>query len=241
MKKTICPRDRKNFPKTNIALNIIEGDEHLRVKFLLRQLKEEDYPGNARIILEAFNRINIDRIDSIGSVEDYDEEERTYDLPSFQRRSRPKINFRLKIIDPDTYKILGYAENMKEGKYANALLELSTDDESVSNIYRIDFDNEEHPIFYLNSQLKCCTKQLKPIIAEMALKDILIYLLFNREIDNLEDHKWFQFSQALVAVEAEEIENSEASKKLEWVHKVLVKFSKDKRIIGQVIKGFNND
>ena len=84
----------------------------------------------------------------MGTFEDYQEETKTCGLP-FALPLRAKINFRLKIIDPDTYKLLGYAENLKEEKYAKSLLELSTDDEKVENIYKIDFENLEHPIILL--------------------------------------------------------------------------------------------
>lgn len=232
MKRTIKPEERKKILQEDISLNIKENNS-LQVEVKLK-IKGKGFPPNSRIILEAYNRIGIERIE-LGEFEDYKEETQTHDLP-FELPLRAKINFRLKIIDPGTYKLLGYAENLKEEKYAKSLLEFSTDDEKVENIYKIDFENLEHPILYLNPKLKNYAEQLRPVIAEMALKDVLMHLLVVDEEESLEDHKWFKFAANLVPYEND---NDEADKdeKIKWINEVLRKFSKDK-VINNLIKIF---
>ena len=82
---------------------------------------------------------------------------------------------------------------------------------------------------YLNPKLKNYAEQLKPVIAEMALKDILMHLLVIDEEESLKIHKWFKFGANLVPYEndSDEMDNDE---KIEWINKVLCKFSKEKVI-----------
>ncbi len=239
MKRTIAPEQRQRFLQENITLNIEEENNSLRVKVLLKNIQQQGYPDNSIIILEAYNRVNIERL-KMGSVEDYEEKEQSHPL-AFDVPLRSKINFRLKIIDPKSFKLLGYAENLKEEKYAKSMLYISTDDESVKNIYKIDFANPQHPVLYLNPQLKSCADQLKPIIAEMAFKDILNHLLFNQEeITAEEDHKWFKFAHNLYSYDESEAQSDEDYKQ-DWINRVLCEFAEKKSLIKLVIKEHEKD
>ena len=207
----------------------------MRLGVTVRNIKGGSFPDDALIIIEAYNRFNITRIE-LGAVGSYVEEKSTHDLP-FAVPLRAKINYRLKVIDPDAYKILGYAENLKEDKYAKSLLELSSDDESVTNIFKIDFENIEHPVLYLNPRLVPCAEKLKPVIAEMALKEILTHVLLVEPPGDLDTHKWYRFAYTLVGkVSAGETDDE----KLQWIQKVLCKFSRAHKIIPQLENEFND-
>ena len=232
MKKTIKPEERKRiFPK-DIYLNIKERENCLELEFKLSSLSEYGFPDKAKIILEAHNRINMQRID-LGEVGKYNEPQKQSKPLDFEVPIRAKINFRLKIIDPDSYKILGLAENLKEEKYAKSLLNLDDTDENVKNIFKIDFENEEIPILYLNPQLKPYAEKLKHVIAEMALKEILMYYLFVSEVEELEDNKWIKFASQFIPYPRED----DKDKKLAWINELLCKFS-EKKVINSIIKSF---
>jgi len=232
----MAPEQRKKFLAKNIMLEIEEGGDTLAVKVLLRDVQQQGYPDNAKIILEAYNQIDIERL-QLGNVENYKEEKRSHDLP-FEIPLRSKINFRLKIIDPDSFKLLGYAENLKEEKYAKSLLDINTDDESVKNIYKIDFENPEHPVFYLNPELKIIAEKLKPLLAEMALKDILTYLIASGE--ELENHKWFNFANGLCPYDQTENRNDE-NYGSNWINQVLCVFAEKNQLIKLLIREHKTD
>ena len=240
MKRTIVPEQRKRFLQENINLNIKEKNNALLVNVLLCNLQQENYQDNAKIILEAYNRINIERL-QLGDIKNYKEEVQSHPL-LFEVPIRAKINFRLKIIDPDSFRLLGYAENLKEEKYSKSLLDINTSDENVKNIYRIDFENPDHPVLYLNPQLAQCANQLKPVLAEMAFKDILNYLLFHSE-EIFKEHKWFIFAEKICEYDEGKFEGegSFEDKKLDWINKVLCKFSENKNLVKLITNGFQEN
>ncbi len=238
MKRTITPEQRKKFLQENIMLNIEEKDNALAVKVLLHNVQQQGYPDNAKIILEVYNRINIEQL-QLGEVKEYRAEEQSYPLP-FEVPVRAKINFRLKIIDPTSFKLLGYAENLKEEKYSKSLLDFNTEDENVKNIYKIDFANREHPILYLNPKLSPYLAKLKPVIAEMAFKDILTYLLLQDDDngdEDFKDHKWFRFAEQYSTYDETEKQHDEEYD-LIWINEILCKFSEDKKLIASITKEF---
>ena len=238
MKRTMAPEQRRKFLQKNIVLNIEEVNDQLSVKVLLHNVHQQNYPGNSNIILEAYNRVDIERL-QLGNVADYQEEERSHKLP-FATPLRSKINFRLKIIDPHSFKLLGYAENLKEEKYATSMLEIDTDNERVKNIYKIDLDNPQHPVFHLNPQLKPVAEQLKPLLAEMALKDILTHLLASDEDEALEDNKWFHFANRLCPYDDTEKQH-DPEYNSDWINRVLCAFAEKNKLIKTLIREYRAD
>lgn len=232
MKKTIVPVQRKRVFQEDIELKIEKENNVSVVKVLIRNL-QENYPDDAKIILEAYDRRNIARL-RLGDIKSYEATEQSHPLP-FEVSVRAKINFRLKIIDPISYKLLGYAENLKEEKYTRALIDINLQNESVKNIYQIDFGNQEHPILYLNPKLAQCAERLKPVIAEMVFKDILNYLLFQYDDgSSFKDHKWFKFAEKLSRYDGEK--EDDIDYKSTWINKVLCKFSEEKKLIQSIHK-----
>ena len=241
MKRTISPQGRKRILHEHITLNIIPGAGDaetlakaqlcsVNVQISLQAIQADGcYPSNSEIKLEAYNRTNI-AIVPLGKIKDYTDEEKSYPLP-FANALRPKINFRIKIIDPESYKLLGYAENLKEQRYTDSLLGLSTEDDSVTNIFKIDFENLEYPILYLNPRLKPYAETLKLIIAEMALKEILVHLLII-EPDNsdTENNQWISDASKLVPLPSER----NTDNLLDWIQEVLCKFSEKHKIVKEI-------
>jgi len=234
----MAPEHRQRFLQENIKLNIVEVNNCLTVKVLLRKVQQRGYPGNAKIILEAYNRVNIERL-QLGNVENYKEEEGSYTLP-FEIPLRSKINFRLKIIDPDSFKLLGYAENLKEEKYARSMLDINTEDENVKNIYKIDFSNPEHPVLYLNPELKIIVEKLKPLLAEMVFKDILNFMFTEEGEEYRKHHKWFNFANKFCPYnEAEKQDDDDYNSN--WINQVLCAFAEKNRLIKSLTKEYKTD
>ena len=234
MKRKIAPEQREKIFKENIFIDLKEDKDLLIVNFQLK--KTSSFEQEASIILEAYTRNNIERF-QVGFIKDYDEEKKEYKLPSnFSISLRAKINFRLKIIDTKTYKILGLAENLKEEKYNESLLNLVSG--KIKSIYKVDFDNPKVPILYFNSEISDCLEKLKPIIAEMAFKEILNYLLFRYD-DQIDEHKWFNFACSFKKPDFS-LEEDDEEKEL-WINEVVELFAKKRNCINKIKEIMSND
>ena len=226
--------NRKKFSKQNIDVHIKKRNNTLCVEVLLHNLQQANYQDNAIIFLEAHDRTNIERWE-LGKVRNYKEKRRTFALPK-EFSKREKINFRLKIIDPKSYAILGYAEKLKEKKYTDSMLQFTIGDDGVKNMYKIDFTDPDYPVLHLNSQLAPYENKLKPILAEMALKDILKYLLDVHGTDSIEDlreNKWFKFAEQYCTYDEY---FREPDNQLDWIHAVLCKFAEKNKLIPLIKK-----
>ena len=229
MKRTIIPEFRKSFPKENIILEIKEEEQALMVGVTLINLDKQGFPEYAQIILEAYTRTNIERM-PLGVIGKYNSEEHFHPLP-FEASERAQIKFRLKIYNPENFKLLGYAEQIKEKKFTSSLLNIDTSDEDVKNIYQIkDFDSD-NIVLHLNPNLGHCLEQLKPILAEMAFKDILYNLLAQAYPEDIYESKWFKLANGL----CEYTEDSEKDR-VEWINQVLCKFAENKKLIDSITK-----
>ena len=235
MKRTIKPENLVQIKKQDIHLELLEGDEFLKVRVLIKNFGR---CKSGEVFLEAYHRNGFERI-SLGEIENYEKEEKEFSLSrSFPNQLRPKINFIIKIVCPETYQILGYAERLKEAKYANSLLKLNDENEEIKNIFKIDFENPDEPIFFINPKLKPSAEKLKPIIAEMALKEILTYLLNNEENVDFENHKWGSFASNISDEKFDE--SWEKEKKEEWIQNVLCKFCEKYKIPEKINQLFDS-
>ena len=229
MKRTIIPEFRKTFPKENIILNIKEEEQALMVGVILNDLDKQGFPEDAQISLEALTRTNIERM-ALGVIGKYNSEEQFHPLP-FEASERAQIKFRLKIFNPDNFRLLGYAEKLKEEKFTQSLLNIDTSDKSVKNIYQIkDFDSD-NIVLHLNPNLDHCLEKLKYILAEMAFKEILYNLLDSVDQDEIHDSKWFILADGLCEYDEDAKEDH-----VEWINQVLCKFSEEKKLIDSITK-----
>ena len=231
MKRKIPPVSRQRIKQEDIFLDTPEKDNQLYLKVKLSNLKAY-FPSDAKIIIEAYNRVQIQHI-PLNSVGDYKEELKEEKL-NFATPLKSKLNFRVKIIDPQTYKLLGFAENLKAQKYAKSLLSINFTDD-VENLYQIDFENKQHPMVNFNIKLKEAIEKIKPFIAEAVFKEILNFLIYSNDDDLiLAEHKWFKFAHNIKNIDWQ---NSNEEEKLEWKKTVISKFSKQEKIVDKLIKG----
>ena len=188
-------------------------------------LSDYNFPDNAIIFLEAHNRQDIDHID-LGEVKLFSQEKIKKQLPSFEVPQRSKIKFRLKVVDTKTWHLLGLAENMRERKYANSLLDIRTDDK-INTTFKVIWDTIDNPALVINQNLRETREDIKPFLAEAVFREILQYLVLQRtefDEDDLEGHKWIKFAKKwkfksdLMTLEFEE--------KKEWINDVIDEFAK---------------
>ena len=140
------------------------------------------------------------------------------------------------MVNKKTWHLLGLAENLKEGKYANSLLRLQTDEE-INTIFKIDCDNPDNPVLLINKKLESSVKDIKPIIAETVLREILFNLLFIHDIDDgseLESYKWIQFAQKYSP--QSNLLDIESDSKKKWIDNVVNEFSKKLKIVSKLKK-----
>ena len=236
MKRTRRPYKRKDIKKQDILLEIIEHKEKdsLGVNIKIQNLSNYKFPNSAQIFLEAYNRLDIDHI-SLGAVGSFSEEKIEKPLSSFKPPQRVKINFRLKIVDMETWHLLGLAERLKEVKYANSLLTVHTDN-NINTVYVVKWDDPSHPILSVNKDFEKL-KDIKPIIVEAVFKEILNGLLFLNlydDTDELENHKWIQFAQKFKP--QLDLMNLGKEEQIEWINGVIDEFSKKEKIVKKLTK-----
>ena len=239
MRRTNRPYKRKNIKKQDLFLDILEEDNSLFVKIEIYNLSDYKFPDNAKIFLEAYNKLDIDHID-LGEIKSFSQW-RKKRLPSFEVPQRRKIQFRVKVVDTKTWHLLGLAENLKERRYADSLLSIQTDNK-INTVFKVLWDDPDNPVLIINQNLRESLTDIKPLLAETVFREILCGLLLQKEgpdEDDLEDHKWIQFAKkykpkiGLMELDIEEkkewINNvvNEFSKKLKTVKKLKTKLGKD--------------
>ena len=232
MKRTNRPRRRQRINKQDIVLDIREEDGGLVVEMEFGNLEGYGFPPDANIFLEAYNRLNIQHIDlgKVGSFSGKAQE----DLSSFEVPLRSKINFRLKVVDMNSYALLGLAERLKERKYAESLLPFEERD--INTIFAVDWGNLDHPVLQINEKLGQSLERIKPIIVEAVFREILFTLLLDNEsdVDDPEDHKWTKFAKRYNSDEIPK--ETEIQGRKEWIEKALDGFSDKANTVGNLVK-----
>jgi len=231
MKRTIAPIKRKRILQEYISIVVSQINDKLQLTLKLFSEAINDFPSEAHIYLEAYNRTHLERIDA-GVVSEY--KNNSYPL-NFAIPLRAKINYRLKIIDAKTYHILGYAENLKEENLSQSLLNVVRE-VTIETIYKLDFENEDEPILQINKSISEQHIQiLKPLIAEQVLNEILRYLIFtNIEAEQFQNHKWFKFAKKFEDIPYDY--DSDVGQKLEWIDNVVSNFSKQNHLLNKLNK-----
>ena len=232
MKRTKHPRKRQPIRKQDIVLGIHERDGGLVVEMKLDNLEGYKFPGDANLFLEAYNRLNIQHLE-LGEVKSFSGEVEE-NLSSFEVPLRSKINFRLKVVDINSYDLLGLAERLKERKYTESLLPIEKS--NISTIFSVDWENRDHPVLYVNEKLGQNLERIKPILAEAVFREILLTLLLDDEsdIDDLEDHKWIKFAKRYNSDEIPK--ETEIEERKEWIEKALDGFSAKTNTVGDLVK-----
>ena len=244
MRRTSYPYKRKNIKKQDLNIDIIENNNTLVVQLSLYNLQDYKFPNKAVVFLEAYNRQDIDlmRLGDIQSVVFCEKIKKK--LNFFEPPQRSKIKFRIKVVDEKTWRLLGLAENLKEKREADSLLSIRTDS-SIHTIYRVDWDDLDHPILIINQDLSECLSYIKPLLAEVVCREILQRLLFFQkdefDKEEIENHKWIKFAKKynqrsnLMELSDDDKENwisgvlGEFSKKLKVVKKLKTKLEKNGR------------
>ena len=232
MRRTIRPHKRKNIKNQDIVLDILEKNQSLFVQIKIDNLSDYKFPNQAKIYLECFDNLNIDHI-NLGDIESFKPTQRH--LPSFKPLQRSRIKFRLKITSAKTYRLLGLADRLKERKYTESLLPIDMD-KNINSIFKIKWDDPDHPTLLVSQKLRECLEGIKPVLVTAVFKEILLTLLLSPEFEEaLEDHKWIQFAKKYKPWTDDWISASDAEKR-EWIDNVLGEFSKKLKTIKKLQK-----
>ena len=231
MRRTNSPYRRKNIKKQDIVIDIVENNNVLAVHLDFYNLRDYEFPNQAKIFLEAYNRLDIDLIE-LGDVQSVSQGKVKKRLHSFELSQRSKIKFRLKIVDIKTWRLLGLAEKLKERREADSLLSIRTDNK-IHTVYKIDWDDPDHPTLVIHQELNECLSYIKPLLAEMVCREVLQGLLFSQkdkfDEDEIENHKWIKFAKKYkYQSHLMELNNDD---KENWINSVLDEFSKKHKII----------
>ena len=240
MKRTKPPHERKNIQKQDIQIDILEKGDSLSVKLKISSLSKYDFPKRVNIFLEAYNKIGIDHLD-FGEARDFPEEGQLQKLKSFAPPQRRGMKFRLKAVDMKTYRLLGFAERLKEKKHTDSLLALEKDDK-INTVFKIDWEDPENPLLLVNQKLAEILEDIKPVIAEAAFREILISLLYDESIcaaDELDDHKWIQFAKKYNP--KGNLEDMDQEQKREWLEDAVDQFSKKNKITHKLKRKLERD
>lgn len=238
MKRTNPPRNRQSIKKQDIVLDIHERDGGLVVEMKLNNLEDYGFPPDANIFLEAYSRLNIQDI-PLGKVGSFSGkvERDLENLSSFGISSISKINFRLKVVDMDTYDLLGLAERLKERKYTAESL-LPTAYRNISSIFAVEWDDHYPVVLQVNEKLGQNPEnreRIKPIIVEAVFREILLTLLLDDKNDiDLENHEWIELAHRYNPDEIPK--ETEIGERKEWIEKALNGFSDKTNTVGNLVK-----
>ena len=232
MKRTNKPQKRQSLKKEDIDLNILEKGEELLVEIEMAKLSEYNFPNEAKIYLEAYNRTNIQHI-ALGTVQSFNESgKRTESLHEFLLSERSSINFRVKIVNHETYHLLGFAERLKERKYTKSLLEIIPKD--IPHLFEIDWENKDNPIVHVSKDVYDNLGDIKPILAEVLLREILHNVLekdFFGSDDDRNEHKWIKMVNKTKPLGG--IDFGSHDDRIRYINSVLADFSKKHKIVEQ--------
>ncbi len=219
-------------------MDILEEDGALFVNIKIENLQDYNFPPKAKIYLEAYDSLDMDHID-LGDIGSFESRARKK-LSSFNASRRKKINFRLKVTDTKTWRLLGLAERLKEGKYAHSFLPIETDSK-INTVFKIDWSHRAQPVLLVSQKLTKSLKDIKPVLAEAVLREILLNLLLDKDFDDdLEDHQWIKFAGKHKDL-PDNLEEWGNEDKREWIDKVVDEFSKKRKTIANLKKRLEKD
>ena len=225
MRKTSRPYKRKKIKKQDLIFDVLEENLSLFVHMEFHNLPDYNFPDTAKIFLEAHDRQDIDHID-LGEVRSFFQGKIKEKLSSFEVPQRSKIQFRLKVVDTQTWHLLGLAENMRERKYANSLLDIRTDDK-INTAFKVIWDTIDDPALVINQDLREALEDIKPLLAETVFREILQCLVLQKteiDEDDLAENKWIKFAKKYKF--KADLMNLESEEKKEWISDVIDEFAK---------------
>lgn len=244
MRRTKSPQFRKKIDKQDVSVDVIpDNNNSIFLKISIQNLSKYDFNANLKLFVEAYDRLSFQRIE-LGHIKDVQEEKIfEKELINFRISNRRKFNFRLKVVDPKTSKLIGFSEKVKEKNYSESLLPMELS-ESIKGVFEVDWDDLERPVLKINKNLEGCLKIIKPIIAESVFREILInYLLNDPNSDPIdsENNEWINYikkydNDKSIFGDSEELDQDE---KMHIVNEISGRHSNKMKIVEKIKKSMN--
>ena len=109
----------------------------------------------------------------------------------------------------------------------------------MKTLYKIDFDDDQHPSLCLNPAITSFWNELEHIISEMALKEILNYITHpSYSDDDLEEHKWIKFVNDQLEEkfnEAEMIGDGKEERLKDWIECVCGQYTEKFKLVDKQV------
>ena len=204
MRRKFSPVNRKRIKKNDISFDLSEKNGRLALTVRIN-LESYGFPRHASVRLEVSTKFDVQIID-LGGVREHNEN-KFFDcgLLNFPNSARETICFKVKVIDPETYELLGYVEKLKEQRTSESLL--SSSFKEMPLIYKIEYDEGHNPIIYLNSELKRYMPLLQPLFAEIAFREILGHFIEKND-DEIWGSEFGQLINKYCKINEDEIKQS---------------------------------
>ncbi|RME59429.1 hypothetical protein D6779_04285 [Candidatus Parcubacteria bacterium] len=225
---------RKRISREHYNLSVSTSDGLASFDVNKLSLSSLGFPDNARIIIEAYHQLRAARFD-FGTIAEQRDPDRS--LGIFPDLSL--VRFRIKVIDPATGRILGWADKIRpdridnnHGDYEPLLPVRSMDLDG--EIWRINFD-EELPVLELEKRLGdkhafLADARNSALILPEALRGILLRILVIEKIWDTDgeywQNKWLKFACSLNGLAAPRYSESNIDEIDEWVGDCVSRFAR---------------
>ena len=196
-----------------------EGKHSIKLKINLKKyLDARPDMKNGKIFVDCTNRFATDSF-NLGMVKDYDEEFKTqilHEIVKEQKISR----IRLKIVEPETHKLLGLAE-LSGSKKTNSFINFKIVE--MAELFKAEIEDDEI-IFKINKKVeKTSIDLIIPLLAEACFKESLFRLKDQHNKYKEMDHPLLDLAGKLDPLKGRDIDD-------EWIDGVTKKFSEKYKI-----------
>ena len=205
MKRTKRPYMMKTIMRKDFLVTVIEHKEQFELEVSIN-LSLYEFDESSRVFVDIYDSRNFFRID-LGSAEDFFEQKVVCQvLPSSKVPERRKMKFRLKVVDSKTSRLLGLIENIREKGHVESILPMVLSND-IDGVFEIEWDADS-PTLFINKKLENCLKEISPVIAEAAFREIATNIFQNEDdFDNesLEENEWGKFLKSYSDISLKEL------------------------------------
>jgi hypothetical protein len=237
MKRTINSTGRRRIARQHVSILLrapaVDARPYIEARFDLQDL---ELPAQGRIVIEAFRHELVERFD-FGTVADPRPEEE----PQLQELTTDRIAFRVKVVEPDTHRLLALARRIppvgegEEGAGRRELFRVRRVPHLGEELWRVVVEEDQAPLLELNSKIFDARRQLHEpdmmaLIVPAAMRAVLLELAMG-QVEPSDDEggdswreRWFAFAGAC-AGDDWPASDADPGERQRWIHRACTAFA----------------
>ncbi len=197
---------RKRIPHRNAVITVLdEPSDGLRFSVLL-DFEDSDLPDEARVVVEVFREMWLERVDA-GSVKDVASEERELGPVAVPSELKGAVKYKIKVVDPRDGRLLAASTpiTLIDGDTGRSILPVCemTDAESDHLVWKLELDSEtsDGPILYVTrppGKQEVRSSYFQALVFPEVLRRVLTFIAeedrhFDYDTDEWQ-HAWITFA-----------------------------------------------